>query len=160
MQNQFRLIAAPFTPFDLYDMQKCMKAGPGLEVFHGYDETLLCGLSLGVRSAVGSTYNYIPSVYRNVVDSFMAGDMERARQAQLQSVKLVDVLNRHGGGVRGGKAIMDIAGIACGECRIPVVPFLPEEYRELEKEIEELNMLDYATVSRPVRPGQVVNGRA
>ena len=68
---------------------------------------------------------------------------------------LYDTINQ-----MGGKAIMNIAGIACGECRIPVVPFLPEEYRELEKEIEELNMLDYATVSRPVRPGQVVNGRA
>lgn len=56
-----------FTHSDLFDMQKCLMFGNGIEVMHGYDEMLLAGLSLGAVSAVGSTYNYIPTVYHNVV---------------------------------------------------------------------------------------------
>lgn len=130
-----------FTHSDLYDMQRCMCVD-GVKIFHGYDETLLCGLSLGVGAAVGSTYNYMPTIYRNLVDAFQSGDLGRARWYQSQSVGMVDVLVRHGGGVRAGKAIMNIAGIACGECRMPIAPFSAEEFRELEREVMKLGLLD------------------
>ena len=133
-----------FTHSDLFDMQKCLMSGNGIEVMHGYDEMLLAGLSLGAVSAVGSTYNYIPTVYHNVVSSFFRGDMAQAQVYQRRSVELVKILIKYGGGVRGGKAIMKIAGIDCGDCRLPLKPFSREEFAALEREIEAFGWLDRA----------------
>lgn len=133
-----------FTHFDMYDMQKCISLSPDIEIMHGYDETLLCGLTLGVQSAVGSTYNYIPSVYKNVIGAFQSGDLAKARKHQLESVELVKILVRYGGGVRAGKAIMKIAGIDCGSCRVPLSSFSESEFNQLKKDVESLNLIDYA----------------
>ncbi|MCT4602974.1 MAG: dihydrodipicolinate synthase family protein, partial [Marinifilum sp.] len=52
------LAGIKFTHFDLMEMQQGMAfANEKYEIMHGYDEVLLCGLSLGVKAAVGSTYN-------------------------------------------------------------------------------------------------------
>ena len=48
----------------------------------------------------------------------MAGDLEQARAAE-ESVDIVHVIINHGGGIRGGKAIMKLVGIDCGDCRLP-----------------------------------------
>src|SRR5262249_52277339 len=44
---------------DLMTLQACLGIGPGrFEVLYGSDEILLAALAMGVRGAVGSTYNY------------------------------------------------------------------------------------------------------
>ena len=92
-------------------MQRCIDYGNGkYEILHGYDEVLLCGLNLGITSAVGSTYNYMPSVYHKIWDAYNNGDMDLAREYQQISVKIVSILIMYGGGVRAGKAIMDFVG--------------------------------------------------
>lgn len=45
-----------------------------------------------------------------------------AAALQQYSVKIVEVIIKHGGGVRGGKAIMRLMGVNCGSCRLPPVP--------------------------------------
>jgi N-acetylneuraminate lyase len=125
-----------YTHFDLYDMQKCMVSpNDKYEILHGYDETLLCGLSLGVKSAVGSTYNYIPEVYLNVWEAFINGDLEKAREWQQVSVKIVNILNKYGGGVRAGKAIMNLIGIGCGPCRLPIKGMAQNEMGALKSDL-------------------------
>ncbi len=125
------LAGVKFTHFDLYDMQKCIAYGNGkYEILHGYDEVLLCGLALGVRSAIGSTYNYMPSVYQNIWKAFNEGNLELARQYQQISVDVVKQLIKHGGGVRGGKAVMEFIGIDCGPCRLPI--------RKMERDEKEI----------------------
>ncbi|MEG2849813.1 MAG: DNA gyrase C-terminal beta-propeller domain-containing protein, partial [Bacteroidales bacterium] len=49
-------------------------------------------------------------------------------QLQQQSIEVVKVIIKYGGGVRGGKAIMNLIGIECGQCRLPITPFSDEEY--------------------------------
>ncbi len=127
-----------FTHFDLYDMQQCIAFGNGkYEILHGYDEMLLCGLSLGINSAVGSTYNYIPSLYHKIINAFNKGEMELAREYQQISVKIVRVLIKYGGGVRAGKAIMDLIGIDCGQCRLPIRSITDAEKASMKKELTE-----------------------
>ena len=41
---------------------------------------------------------------------------------QQESVDIVHVIINHGGGIRGGKAIMKLVGIDCGDCRLPLAP--------------------------------------
>jgi N-acetylneuraminate lyase len=129
-----------YTHFDLYDMQQCIAYGKGeFQIFHGYDEMLLAGLTFGVKAAVGSTYNYMPSVYLKLWEAFNHSDMESARQWQLVSVKAVQILNKYGGGVRAGKAIMELTGISCGPCRRPVAGFTADETASLRTDLEAMD---------------------
>lgn len=135
------LAGVKFTHNNLMEMSQClMLEGGRFEVLHGYDEILLCGLSLGVTAAVGSTYNYAGKIYNRLLDEFHAGNIAAAAELQRYSVKIVEVIIRHGGGVRGGKAIMKLVGVDCGSCRLPIAPFTDAEYAELEAE---LNAIDF-----------------
>jgi N-acetylneuraminate lyase len=135
-----------FTHFDLYDMQQCIAYNHGrFQILHGYDEVLLAGLSLGAKAAVGSTYNYMPSLYLGIWDAYDRMDMEKARELQQFSVKIVKILIKYGGGVRAGKAFMKLSGIDCGPCRLPLTKFSDAEMDMLKSELTEagfFKMLD------------------
>lgn len=127
-----------YTHYDLYDMQQCIAYNHGrFEVLHGYDEVLLAGLSLGVSAAIGSTYNYMPSVYHELWEAYNHSDMVKARELQQFSVKIVKVLNNYGGGVRAGKAIMRLIGIGCGPCRLPLTRMNDQEMEKLREDLTE-----------------------
>lgn len=130
-----------FTHNNLMEMNQCISLGD-FEILHGYDEILLCGLALGAKAAVGSTYNYAGKIYNALVEAFEKGDIETARKLQLYSVEIVKVIIRYGGGVRGGKAIMNLLGIPCGECRLPLSRFTPEEYEGLRKDLEAIDFFN------------------
>lgn len=137
------LAGVKFTHNNLMEMSQCLMLDGGrYEVLHGYDEILLCGLSLGAVAAVGSTYNYAARVYNRLIEAFRAGDLEQAARLQQYSVKIVEVIIRHGGGVRGGKAIMKLMGVDCGSCRLPLAPFTDAEYAELRDELEAIDFFN------------------
>ena len=132
------LAGVKFTHNNLMEMQQCIHAKDGeFEVLHGFDEILITGLAAGAKAAVGSTYNYIPSVYRRIMDAMQKGDLETARKWQWESVKILDIVIRHGGGVRGGKMLMTLAGVECGPCRLPIAPYSEAEFREIEAQLRQ-----------------------
>ncbi|SDZ92196.1 N-acetylneuraminate lyase [Porphyromonadaceae bacterium KH3R12] len=131
------LAGVKYTHNNLMEMGDCIHLDDGaFEVLHGYDEMLVCGLALGAVAGVGSTYNYSPSVYLNIMKAMEEGDLASARAFQMQSIEIVKIIIKYGGGVRGGKAIMNLIGIECGECRLPIAPFGKEEYDSLRKDLE------------------------
>jgi N-acetylneuraminate lyase len=122
------LLGVKFTHNDLMEMGDCIQLdNKAFEVLHGFDETLICGLALGVTAGVGSTYNYIPDIYLQIMKAMKDGAIEQARAYQTQSVETVKIIIKYGGGVRGGKAIMNLIGVDCGDCRPPFAPFGMEE---------------------------------
>jgi len=128
-----------YTHSDMMDMQQCLEISKGrYEIFNGFDEMLICGLSLGIRSAVGSTYNFMPSVYIDLLKAFNNNDMKRARELQLYSVKVVKILIKFGGALRSGKAIMEFIGINCGPCRSPIRFMTATEKTSLKKELTDI----------------------
>ena len=132
-----------FTHNNLMEMNQCINFNGGeFEILHGYDEILMCGLSLGAVAGVGSTYNYAGKVYNALLDAFAAGDLAKARELQMYSVEIVKVIIKYGGGVRGGKAIMNLLGIECGECRLPMNRFKDTEYAELRKDLEAIDFFN------------------
>ena len=133
------LAGVKYTHNNLMEMGDCIHLDNGaFEVLHGYDEMLICGLALGAVAGVGSTYNYLASVYLNIMKAMEEGDLVSAQSFQMQSIEVVKVIIKYGGGVRGGKAIMNLMGIECGECRLPIAPFGKEEYHSLSKDLEEI----------------------
>lgn len=138
------LSGVKFTHNNLMEMSQCLMLDNGrFEVLHGYDEILLCGLSLGATAAVGSTYNYAGKVYNQLLEAFRAGDIAAAAKLQQYSVKIVEVIIKHGGGVRGGKAIMKFMGIDCGSCRLPITPFTDAEYTQLKAELDAIDFFNH-----------------
>lgn len=134
------IVGIKFTHNNLMEMQQCMELNEGeFEILHGYDEVLLGGLVLGVKGAVGSTYNYMASCYQDVLNNFNEGNIKAARRSQLYSVKVVEILIKYGGGVRAGKEIMNLTGINCGPCRAPIKRMNKEEKLNLKKDLERID---------------------
>ena len=104
--------------------------------------TPIAGLALGAVAGVGSTYNYLPAVYQNLFDAFKKGDICTARRMQQKSIEIVKIIIKYGGGVRGGKAIMNLIGVDCGRCRLPVTPFGDDEYSSLKRDLEKIGFLN------------------
>ena len=128
-----------FTSNNFMEMLECIRLEDGrFDILNGFDEMLLCGMAVGARGGVGSTYNYSLPTYRNLYDAFLAGDIERARAFQQESVDIVHVIIGHGGGIRGGKAIMNHLGIDCGDCRLPFAPYTESEMRQLSEELDRI----------------------
>ncbi|MCI5663569.1 MAG: dihydrodipicolinate synthase family protein [Mediterranea sp.] len=138
------LAGVKFTHNNLMEMQQCIHADNGsFEVLHGFDEILITGLSVGAKAAVGSTYNYIPALYNIVMNAMEKGDLRTAQEAQWKAVEIVDILIKHGGGVRGGKLFMKLAGFDCGPCRLPIAPFSQKELDETKKELMQTDFYKY-----------------
>ncbi|HEY2585651.1 MAG TPA: dihydrodipicolinate synthase family protein [Tepidisphaeraceae bacterium] len=120
-----------FSGPDLMRLQACLGIENGrYDLLYGSDENLLAALALGVRGAVGSTFNYAAPVYHRVVDAFSRGDLAAARAEQRKSVAHVEVLFEHGV-LRTGKAIMSLIGIDCGPIRPPFRPVEAEDLRAI-----------------------------
>ncbi len=134
------LAGTKFTHNNLMEMGVCLALNDGeFEVLHGYDEILITGLAMGAVAGVGSTYNYIPSVYQGIIEAMQNNDVEKARILQMRSIQVVEIIIKYGGGVRGGKAIMNLTGIKCGDCRPPISPFSEEEYAMLTNDLNNIH---------------------
>ena len=138
------LAGVKYTWEDLMDYQLCRRvAGGRFDMVFGRDEILLSALALGATGAIGSTFNYAPGLYLNIVAAFNAGDLDTARGLQDRSMDLVRVLGRHGGGVRCGKAIMKLAGLNCGQCRPPLAKVSADEAGAIRADLERIGFFDY-----------------
>ena len=136
------LVGTKFTHNNLMEMGDCLGLNNGeFEILHGYDEILISGLAFGAVAAVGSTYNYIPEVYLNIIKAMQQGNLETAKTLQMKSIEVVKIIIKYGGGVRGGKAIMKLIGYDCGSCRSPISSFTDEEYESLKNDLIKVGIL-------------------
>jgi N-acetylneuraminate lyase len=131
------LAGIKFTHRNMMEMFVCLNANDGKwDILHGFDEELLCGLSLGAKGAVGSTFNYLAPLYLKLMKAFEEGDLEAARAYQLESVRFIEILIRYGGGVIGGKPIMKFVGLDCGPLRAPAHNYTVSELTDYRKELD------------------------
>lgn len=131
------LAGTKFTHNNLMEMGACIALDNGsFEVLHGYDEILISGIAMGAIAGIGSTYNYIPEVYDGIFRLMAEDNVAEARKLQQISIKVVEVLIKHGGGVRCGKAILRLIGLDMGQCRAPITEVSDAEYEEIKKELK------------------------
>jgi N-acetylneuraminate lyase len=131
------LVGVKYTHHDLADYQRCLSLG-GFDAVFGRDELLLASLAVGARGAIGSTYNYAAPIYLEIMEAFAKGDLARAQNLQQRSVRLVEILERHGGGVRFGKAMMKLRGVDCGPVRLPLTRVGEDELGDIKREWDAL----------------------
>jgi N-acetylneuraminate lyase len=135
------LCGLKFSHDDLAQLQSCVALDRGaFDVLFGCDEALLAGLCLGVRGAIGSTYNFASGHYQRLIKVFEAGDLASARTAQLKAVELVRTLGQFGF-LPASKAAMAIVGVPCGPVRPPLRNLSHDEQAVLADRVAAIGVL-------------------
>ena len=134
-----------YTHEDFMDFLSCMNFKNGkYDMLWGRDENMLSALALGTKGAVGSTFNYAPSLYYNLINAFNNGDLQKANALQQQSIDMIRLLGKYGG-IATGKAYMKLIGIDCGEFRLPVKNMSSEQFESFKKDAEQLNFSSFSS---------------
>ncbi len=129
------LAGVKYTAPTLDELQALREVEDGrFDVLHGRDEMLLAGLAMGVRGAIGSTYNFAAPLYLRLIEAFDRGDLDEARRCQAASIALIRCILAIGGQA-GLKAAMGIIGPDCGPVRLPLVTLSPEQTEHLKREL-------------------------
>jgi N-acetylneuraminate lyase len=132
-----------YTDSDLMDFAICCdEARAKQEIFFGWDEVMLSGLTYGSAGFVGSTYSYIAPLYRHLIDAFHRGDLDEARRAQRISREIVLILKEYGG-LPAGKAMMKIAGVDHGAPRLPLRGLTEEACEKMKGALTKVGFFEY-----------------
>jgi len=133
-----------YTAPTVHEYMSCVdEAGDDLDVLWGVDEMLLCGLAVGAKGAIGSTYNYAAPVYRRIFELFQRGDMVKAREWQAKSVEMIRRI-LSAGGLAAQKAVMQLIGQDCGPTRLPLTPLTKDEIERMGNRLREIGYFDWA----------------
>ena len=138
------LTGVKYTNSNMMDMLQCIKFKSGkFDILHGPDEMFLCGLSIGAKGGIGTTFNFIPHVFHNIIDLFKQGKLAEAAEWQYFVSNTIDVISKYGGGIVAGKAIMGLCGVPCGQCRLPLPSISTESLKLMEADLNAINFFDY-----------------
>ncbi len=137
------LAGIKFTNPDGMMFQQCLHhRGGAFSILWGTDECLLAGLALGAMGAVGSTYNFAAPVYRRLMASWAANEIESARAEQKRSVDLVARLAKLGY-MGAAKAVMGMLGVPVGPARLPHSNPDPDQIATLRADLETMGFFQW-----------------
>jgi len=132
------VIGLKWTNPDYFQMRRIKELNNGdVNVINGPDETLLCGLVMGADGGIGATYNFMPKVFVNIYNSFLAGDIDTAREAQYKAGRVISLLFKYGV-LAGTKDILEMLGYDVGYCTYPLKRFTPSEQDGFRAELKTL----------------------
>lgn len=135
-----------YTHEDFMDFQACLDFENGrYDMLWGRDENYLPALAIGVKGVVGSTYNYAAPLYQAIKKAWDGNDMHMARNLQLRSIQMIQLLGKYGG-IATGKAYMKVIGLDCGSFRLPVKNMTPDDFILFKKDVEALHLDGYLSI--------------
>lgn len=109
----------------------------------GVDEWFLGALATGAKGAVGSSFNFAPKLYLDLIAAFEAGDMAKARELQLLSVKMINLIASKGY-MGAAKVIMGWHGVDLGPARLPMGNPSADACKDLKAELTAIGFFDWA----------------
>jgi N-acetylneuraminate lyase len=137
------LAGVKFSDCRLHELLVCQRFGGGAyDVVFGVDEMLLGAVAMGVRGAVGSTYNFAAPLYRRMLDAFERGDLETARGHQARAAEMVRVILRTCGRP-GLKAVMSLVGVDCGPHRLPQSTAAADDVARMARALEAIGFFEW-----------------
>lgn len=129
------LAGIKYTSSDFFLMERLKTKNPNLIMWNGFDEMLVCGLSMGADGGIGSTYNCMPRLIRRIFDSYQSGNHAEAEKWQKQANYVIEAICKHGV-FASIKTILGFEGMEFGGCRKPFAPITDgaiEELREIHQ---------------------------
>lgn len=129
-----------YTHNDLEEYTRLLEQeGARLDFPFGRDEIFLSALAVGARGAIGSSFNFIPSVFHDLMAAFERRDLDTARKLQARAAETVRMMRAHGG-LAAMKATMKLLGYDCGPVRAPLRNLTPAEETSLAHSLRALEI--------------------
>lgn len=142
------LAGIKFTNPDLVSYRRSLDiAGNDFDLPWGVDEMLLAGLATGARGGVGSTYNWAPRLYMDLITAHETGDLPEARRLQSVSIAMIDTIAATGF-LGTAKALMGRLGVPVGPARLPLGNPTAAQIDALMIRFDELGFSDWG--AKPV----------
>lgn len=137
-----------YTFESLYEYNQCRLYKNGkYDMLHGQDETILSSLVMGgAQGGIGGTTNYNGRCLTGILESWKAGDMEKARELQNYAQDVINVICHFRGNIMGGKRIMKLIGLDLGPNRTPFRSLTDEEEALMKKELEDIDFFNKCNV--------------
>ena len=129
------LVGVKFTFENIMDYQQCLHfENRRFDMVFGRDEVLLAALATGARAAIGSTYNFAAPIYHRLIAAFSRGDLAAAREEQLRSIKVIELLVSYGF-FAAAKATMKFLAVDVGPVRAPLPNLTAEQTTKLRSDL-------------------------
>lgn len=122
---------------DISYVTEIARVVPELPIYSGNDDINIPILSIGGVGAISVLANIKPKVVHNMIENYMNGEIEKARDLQLSYNGLVKELFSEVNPVPVKKA-MEILGMCNGICRLPLGEMQDENITKLEKALKEV----------------------
>ncbi|OQV15201.1 N-acetylneuraminate lyase [Hypsibius exemplaris] len=142
------LSGVKYSGFDLSGASRCLlDHGLEFEVMWGRDDVMLGALAFGMKSFIGSSYNFTAPIAIKIIKAVEAGDFETARNEQKKLKKVMDLTERFGDLVSTFKALTAIAGVPVGPTRAPLRTINAKEMQKFRSTLQEQGCLEWLTGS-------------
>lgn len=110
------------------------KTGGKLNIINGPDEMLLQGLAAGADAGIGTTYNVMLPMYKEVYRAFNAGEVEKAMIAQRKADQIISVMFKYEV-LPATKYMCKMMGYPVGDCSRPFWKYSEDEAKALEADL-------------------------
>ena len=120
-----------FTGSDHYVMQQVKLTMSGKYVFSGRDEQCLSALFMGADGLIGSTYNVLPEIYGNIINSYTNGSLKSAENQAYAANLALSKLLEDGLYLGSIKKLLRYAGIDSPTIRKPMMSPTSEQFEDL-----------------------------
>jgi N-acetylneuraminate lyase len=146
------LAGIKYTNLDGMMFQQCLHHdGGAFDILWGPDESLLAGIALGARGAVGSSYNFAAPIYQRVIRAFEANDFATARAEQMRSVHMIARIAADGY-MASAKAVMKMLGVDVGPTRLPNANLAAAQVKSLRSDLEQMGFFEWVKPASPDKP--------
>ncbi len=102
-----------------------------IPLYSGNDDDILAHLALGGKGVISVLANVAPTVTRDMCAAWFAGDVDTARQLQIDNMDLIAALFSDINPIP-VKAAMNLMGMEVGDCRLPLVPMEADALQKLK----------------------------
>jgi len=136
---------------DLVDYQQCLHyTKDHVQMYWGTDEVFMMVYTAGNRNYVGSTYNFMSSIYFKMLDAYHAGNLKKLTALEAEATSIYRILNDYNSLIA-GKEIMRHIGIDCGPVRQPLKNLKSSESTSLLDRLQKTSFFDFALIEKPLK---------
>lgn len=130
------ITAIKWTSSNYYEMIKLKDLTHGeMNIINGPDEMLLMGLNAGADGGIGTTYNFMFDLIKEVYDNFKNDNKEAAQAAQLRVDRIISVLQEYKT-IPFTKVILEEMGFPVGNAAFPMKRYTAQERQRIVSEMK------------------------
>lgn len=131
-----------YTSYNTMEEQMCINfMNKRFDILHGHDESLLLGLTMGEKGGIGTSYNVSSSIFDRILALYKEGDLSGAMELQYEANQFIELLLKYENTIVSIKAILNLLGVDCGPCRLPLRNLNSEEIKSLESDLMEFDWI-------------------